>query len=59
MDCTNNIDEYEALYLGLSKPINMGIICLIVYGDSEMVINQVKYENSKRHHYLKNYRNRV
>jgi len=57
--CTNNVAKYEALYLGLSKAINMGIKCLIVHGDSELVINQVKDKISARHHYLKTYKNRV
>jgi len=37
----------------------MGIRCLIVHGDSELIINQVKDKISARHHYLKNYRYRV
>lgn len=37
----------------------MGIKCLVVHGDSELVLNQVKNKISARHHYLKIYRNRV
>lgn len=58
-NCTNNATEYEAICLGLSKDINMGIKYLVVHGDSKMIINQVKDKISARHHYLKNYRNRV
>lgn len=36
--CTNNVAEYEALCLGLSKAISMGIRCLIFHGDFELVI---------------------
>lgn len=36
---TNNVAKYEALYLGLSKAISMGIRYLIVHGDFELVIN--------------------
>jgi len=36
--CINNIAKYEALYLGLSKVINIGIKCLIIHGDLELVI---------------------
>lgn len=56
----NNDLEYEALYLDLSKAISMGIICVIVHGDSKLVINQVKDNINVRHHYLKTYnRNRI
>lgn len=57
--CTNNVVEYEALCLGLSKVIIMGIGCLIVYGEFKLVINQVQDKISAKHHYLKTYRNRV
>lgn len=57
--CTKNIDEYESLFLGLSKVVSMCIRCLIVHGDSELVINQVKDKINARHHYLKTYKNRV
>lgn len=57
--CTNNIAEYEALYFGISRAISMGIRCLIFHGDSKLVINQVKDKIGVRHHYLKNYNNRV
>ena len=57
--CTNNAAKYETLYLGLSKVISMGIRCLIVHGDSELVINQVRDKISAKHNYLKTYRNRA
>lgn len=37
----------------------MDIRCLIVHGDSKLIINQVKDKISARNHYLKTYRNRV
>ena len=37
-NCTNNADEYEALCLWLSKAISIGIRCLIIHGDSKLVI---------------------
>ena len=58
-NCTNNADEYKALYLGLSKAISLGIKCLIVHGDLELVIKQVRNKISAKHHYLKTYKNRV
>jgi len=40
--CTNNVVEYEALCLRLSKAISIGIKCLIFHSDSKLVIKQVK-----------------
>ncbi len=41
---TNNQAEYRGLILGLEKTIEMGIKHLEVYGDSQLVINQVTGE---------------
>lgn len=41
-DCTNNTVEYEALVQGLYKEIGLNIKYLQVFGDSEIVIKQVK-----------------
>ncbi len=41
-ECTNNIAEYEALLQGLKKAIDLKVKYLHVYGDSEIVIRQVK-----------------
>lgn len=35
---TNNITEYEALILGLSKAKKMGIKCMRVFGDTYLII---------------------
>ena len=43
-DCTNNMAEYEACILGLKDAINLRIKFLDVYGDSTLVISQVKGE---------------
>ncbi|XP_039130895.1 uncharacterized protein LOC120267296 [Dioscorea cayenensis subsp. rotundata] len=40
--CTNNEAEYEALIAGLELAINMGIQSLHIYGDSQLIINQVE-----------------
>ena len=40
--CTNNTVEYEALIQGLKKAIDLGIKELIVYGDSEIIVRQVR-----------------
>ena len=41
-ECTNNTAEYEALFHGLYKIIGLNVKYLKVYGDSEIVIRQVK-----------------
>jgi ribonuclease HI len=41
-ECTNNIAEYEALLQGLRKSLDMHISNLIVFGDSEIVVRQVR-----------------
>jgi ribonuclease HI len=41
-ECTNNIAEYEALLQGLRKALDMHIQNLIVFGDSEIVVRQVR-----------------
>jgi ribonuclease HI len=58
-ETTNNIDEYEGLVLGLKATKDMTIDCLAVFGDSELVINQVRniYQTKKQR--LKQYINEV
>jgi ribonuclease HI len=41
-ECTNNIAEYEALLQGLRKALDMHIQNLIVFGDSDIVVRQVR-----------------
>jgi ribonuclease HI len=41
-ECTNNIAEYEALLQGLRKALDMNIQNLVVFGDSEIVVRQVR-----------------
>ncbi|XP_058733013.1 uncharacterized protein LOC131604598 [Vicia villosa] len=42
-DCTNNIFEYEAI-MGLEEAIDLRIKILDVFGDSALVISQIKGE---------------
>jgi len=42
--CSNNVAEYQALSLGLKMAIEIGITDLNVYGDSQLVINQLLYQ---------------
>jgi ribonuclease HI len=39
--CTNNEAEYEALITGLEMAVDLEIKCLHVFGDSQLIINQV------------------
>jgi ribonuclease HI len=41
-ECTNNMAEYEALLQGLRKALDLNIQNLTVFGDSEIVVRQVK-----------------
>ena len=43
---SNNVAEYEALVNGLRIAIELGIRCLDVLGDSQLVIDQVMKESS-------------
>jgi ribonuclease HI len=41
-ECTNNTAEYEALLQGLRKALDMNIQNLTVFGDSEILVRQVR-----------------
>ena len=43
---SNNVVEYEALVNGLFITIELGIRCLDIRGDSQLVVNQVMKESS-------------
>jgi len=43
-DCTNNIAEYEACVNGLQAALTLGIKSLEVFGDSTLIIYQVRGE---------------
>jgi ribonuclease HI len=43
---TNNMAEYEALIFGLSSALSLGICQLLVKGDSQLIIKQVRGECS-------------
>jgi ribonuclease HI len=43
---TNNMEEYEALIFGLSAALSLGIRQLLVKGDSQLIIKQVRGECS-------------
>ncbi len=43
-DCTNNMAEYEACALGIQAAIDFDVKQLKVYGDSTLVIRQLRGE---------------
>ena len=43
-NCTNNMAEYEACIFGLKAATDLGIKSLVVFGDSTLVISQIKGE---------------
>jgi ribonuclease HI len=53
------MDEYEALVLGLKNLKEMGARRIIVHGDSELIINQIKGIYQEKHPRLRAYRNIV
>ena len=46
-NCTNNMAEYESCIMGLRAAIDLGIKFLRVFGDSALVISQIKGEWDK------------
>ncbi|XP_073046056.1 uncharacterized protein [Primulina eburnea] len=48
-NCSNNVAEYQALILGLEMAVNMKQLRFQVYGDSQLVVNQLlgSYEVKK------------
>jgi ribonuclease HI len=56
---TNNVVEYEALVLGLRATKEMGIEEIAVFGDAEVIIQQVRNAYRAKHPRLRSYRNEV
>ena len=56
-EATNNVAEYEALVLGLRVAREMGIQKVAVFGDAELVVQQIRSAYQAKHPLLKNYRN--
>ena len=42
--CSSNVAEYSALLIGLQLPQQMGVQYLEAYGDSKLIVNQIKGE---------------
>jgi ribonuclease HI len=53
--CTNNVTEFEALPQGIENSYNLACGHLIVFGDSELVVNLVRKIYSPRNKLMKLY----
>jgi ribonuclease HI len=58
-ECTNNTAEYEALLQGLRKALDMNIQNLTIFGDSEIVVRQVRDSIHCLSPHLKSYQSEV
>jgi len=58
-DCTNNMDEYEALILGLRTLKELGAKRITMHGYYNLIINQVKGIYESNHPRLRAYINLV
>ena len=56
---TNNTADYEAFVVGMKETKYLGAEHLIAFGDSELVIKQVRNNYQVKNSKLKNYRNDV
>ena len=58
-ECTNNVAEYEALLLGLNALKELKEKRIDVFGDSELVVNQVNGSYQTKHPRMRAYRNEI
>jgi ribonuclease HI len=58
-EVTNNVEEYEALVLGLRATKEMGIEEITLFGDAEVIIQQVRNAYWSKHPRLRSYINEV
>ena len=56
---TNNIVEYESFMLGVKAAKEMGIMCLKIFGDADLIIQQVNNNFQAKNVILKAYRDEV
>jgi ribonuclease HI len=58
-EVTNNVAEYEALVLGMRAAKEMGIEEITIFGDAELIIQQIRNAYRAHNPRLRNYRNEV
>ena len=56
-ECTNNVAEYEGLMLGLHDLKDLQGKRIDVFGDSELVVNQVNDSYQTKHLRMRAYKN--
>ena len=56
---TNNVAEYEALTTGIKLALNMGAEHVIIYSDSQLIVNQVNQEYQARDPEMRRYLTQV
>ena len=56
-EATNNVAEYEALVLGLRVSKDMGIEEVAMFGDAELIFQQIKNAYQDKHPRLRSYKN--
>jgi ribonuclease HI len=59
LEATNNVVEYESLILGLEVTRKIKITMLVVFGDSELVVHQVRGFYQTRNPRMRDYINKV
>ena len=52
-ECTNNVAEYESLILGINVLRTMKAKKIAIYGDSELIVDQVKGIYQAKHTKIK------
>ena len=57
--CTNNTAEYEALIQGLQKALDLKVKILIAFGDSEIIVRQVRNSIQCLSNHLQSYQREV
>jgi ribonuclease HI len=58
-EATNNVAEYEALVLGSRAAKDMGIEEISMFGDAELIIQQIRKIYQAKHPRLRSYKNQV
>ena len=56
---TNSVAEYESLIIALQTAKQMGVKSISIYGDSELIIKQIKNDCYTKHPTLRVYKNEV
>ena len=58
-ECSNNVADYEALLLGLRALKDLGAKRVQIFGDSELVVNQVNDIYQTKHPRMRAHQNEV